>query len=107
MPRRPPRQGKSLGGIARTTEALTAQGGQVKYTVLPEAGHIQAWVHADGEAGLFAWFAQQCRRSDQRGRLAMTLLAKSAGLPACQRHTITRSWSGDTTMVLLPAPSAA
>ncbi len=44
---------------ARMVEALKAQGGNVKYTVLPEAGHIEAWVHAYGEAGLFEWFAQQ------------------------------------------------
>ncbi|MCC2970538.1 prolyl oligopeptidase family serine peptidase [Massilia sp. IC2-476] len=44
---------------ARMVEALKAQGGNVKYTVLPEAGHIDAWVHAYGEAGLFDWFAQQ------------------------------------------------
>jgi hypothetical protein len=30
--------------------------------VLPEAGHVEAWVHAYGEAGLFDWFAQQRRR---------------------------------------------
>ena len=38
---------------------------------------------------------------------AITRLANSAGLPACQRHTMSRSCSGDTTMSLLPAPSAA
>jgi dipeptidyl aminopeptidase/acylaminoacyl peptidase len=47
---------------ARMVEALKAQGGNVKYTVLPEAGHIEAWVHAYGEAGLFDWFAQQRRQ---------------------------------------------
>ena len=47
---------------ARMVDALRAQGGQVKYTVLPEAGHIEAWVHAYGEAGLFDWFAQQRRQ---------------------------------------------
>lgn len=47
---------------ARMIEALRAQGGNVKYTVLPEAGHIEAWVHAYGEAGLFDWFAQQRRQ---------------------------------------------
>jgi len=38
---------------------------------------------------------------------AITRLANSAVLPACQRHTTTRSCSGETTMSLLPAPSAA
>jgi predicted peptidase len=47
---------------ARMVEALKAEGGKVKYTVLPEAGHIEAWVHAYGEAGLFDWFAQQRRQ---------------------------------------------
>ncbi len=47
---------------ARMVEALKAQGGNVKYTVLPEAGHIEAWVHAYGEAGLFEWFQQQRRQ---------------------------------------------
>lgn len=44
---------------ARMVEALKAQGGNVKYTVLPEAGHVEAWVHAYGQAGLFEWFQQQ------------------------------------------------
>jgi predicted peptidase len=47
---------------ARMVEALKARGGNVKYTVLPEAGHIEAWVHAYGEAGLFDWLAQQRRQ---------------------------------------------
>ena len=37
---------------------------------------------------------------------ATTRLANSPALPWCQRHTMTRSWSGDTVMVLLPAPFA-
>lgn len=44
---------------ARMVEALKAAGGNVKYTMLPEAGHIDAWVHAYGEAGLFEWFLEQ------------------------------------------------
>lgn len=44
---------------ARMVDALKAAGGNVKYTMLPEAGHIEAWVHAYGEAGLFEWFMQQ------------------------------------------------
>lgn len=55
---------------ARMVDALKAAGGNVKYTMLPEAGHIDAWVHAYGEAGLFDWFLQQRRRAmpaSQRG----------------------------------------
>lgn len=44
---------------ARMVAALQAAGGNVKYTVLPEGGHVDAWVHAYGEAGLFEWFMQQ------------------------------------------------
>jgi predicted peptidase len=44
---------------ARMVGALKTAGGNVKYTVLPEAGHVDAWVHAYGEAGLFEWFMQQ------------------------------------------------
>lgn len=43
----------------RMVEALKAAGGNVKYTVLPEGGHVDAWVHAYGEAGLFDWFMEQ------------------------------------------------
>ena len=46
---------------ARMVEALKAYGGNVEYTVLPETGHIEAWVHAYGEAGLFDWFLHQRR----------------------------------------------
>ncbi len=42
---------------ARMVAALKAAGGDVKYTVLPEGGHVDAWVYAYGpEAGLFDWF---------------------------------------------------
>jgi dipeptidyl aminopeptidase/acylaminoacyl peptidase len=37
-------------------EALKAAGGDVKYTVLPEGGHVDAWIHAYEKAGLFDWF---------------------------------------------------
>lgn len=46
---------------ARMVDALKAAGGNVRYTVLPEGGHVDAWVHAYGEAGLFDWFLQQRR----------------------------------------------
>ena len=41
---------------ARMVAALKAAGGDVRYTVLPDAGHVDAWVYAYGEAGLFDWF---------------------------------------------------
>lgn len=44
---------------ARMVEALKAAGGSVKYTVLPEGGHVDAWVHAYDQAGLFDWFLEQ------------------------------------------------
>ena len=43
---------------AAMVAALKAAGGDVKYTVLPEAGHVDAWVYAYGEAGLFDWFLE-------------------------------------------------
>jgi predicted peptidase len=43
----------------RMVAALQAAGGNVQYTVLPEGGHIDAWVHAYEKAGLFAWFLKQ------------------------------------------------
>ena len=47
---------------ARMVEALQAAGGNVKYTVLPEGGHVDAWVHAYDKAGLFAWFLEHSRK---------------------------------------------
>lgn len=45
------------GESARMVAALKAAGGNVKYTVLPDAGHVDAWVYAYGpDAGLFDWF---------------------------------------------------
>lgn len=44
---------------ARMVAALKAAGGNVQYTVLPEGGHVDAWVHAYGAAGLFDWFLRQ------------------------------------------------
>ena len=46
---------------ARMVDALKAAGGDVKYTVLPEGGHVDAWVHAYDKAGLFAWFLEHHR----------------------------------------------
>jgi predicted peptidase len=47
---------------ASMVAALRAAGGDVKYTVLPEAGHADAWVHAYGKAGLFDWFLEHRKR---------------------------------------------
>lgn len=42
---------------ASMVAALKAAGGDVKYTVLPTAGHADAWVYAyGGQARLFDWF---------------------------------------------------
>jgi predicted peptidase len=47
---------------ASMVAALKAAGGDVKYTVLPDAGHVDAWVYAYGEAGLFDWFLEHRRQ---------------------------------------------
>ncbi len=47
---------------ARMVAALQAAGGDVRYTVLPEGGHVDAWVHAYDKAGLFDWFMQHAKR---------------------------------------------
>jgi predicted peptidase len=48
---------------ASMVAALKAAGGDVKYTVLPDAGHVEAWVYAYGEAGLFDWFLEHRKLS--------------------------------------------
>ncbi|MBV8635321.1 MAG: prolyl oligopeptidase family serine peptidase [Burkholderiaceae bacterium] len=46
---------QSAGMVA----ALKAAGGDVKYTVLPDGGHVDAWVYAYGpDSGLFDWLLQ-------------------------------------------------
>lgn len=47
---------------AQMVEALKKAGGNVVYTVLPEGGHVDAWVYAYGDAGLFDWFLQQVKK---------------------------------------------
>lgn len=47
---------------ARMVAALQAAGGDVRYTVLPEGGHVDAWVHAYDKAGLFEWFLQNAKK---------------------------------------------
>jgi predicted peptidase len=46
---------------AAMVAALKTAGGDVKYTVLPNGGHVDAWVYAYGEAGLFDWFLEHRR----------------------------------------------
>jgi len=43
---------------AKMVDAVKAAGGDVKYTMLPEGGHVDAWVYAYDKAGLFDWFLQ-------------------------------------------------
>lgn len=43
---------------AAMVEALKAVGGDVKYTVLPEGSHQDAWVYAYDKSDLFDWFLQ-------------------------------------------------
>lgn len=44
---------------ANMVAALKETGGEVKYTMLPDAGHIDAWVYAYGpDSGLFDWLLQ-------------------------------------------------
>jgi predicted peptidase len=45
-------------GSAAMVDALKAIGSDVKYTVLPEGGHVDSWVYAYEKAGLFDWFLQ-------------------------------------------------
>jgi len=41
-------------------DALKAVGGKVKYTLLPQGGHVDSWVYAyDAKNGLFDWLLQQ------------------------------------------------
>jgi predicted peptidase len=40
-------------------DALEAAGGNVRFTVYPEAGHVGAWVNAYGDPELWAWLLAQ------------------------------------------------
>lgn len=44
-------------------EALKKIGANVEYTVLPEGGHVDAWVYAYDKAGLFEWFLKHPKKS--------------------------------------------
>ena len=46
---------------AMMVEALKKVGGDVEYTVLPEGGHVDAWVYAYDKAGVFDWFLKQVK----------------------------------------------
>jgi hypothetical protein len=43
-------------------EALKKIGADVEYTVLPEGGHVDAWVYAYDKAGLFDWFLKHQKK---------------------------------------------
>ena len=47
---------------ATMVEALKKIDADVVYTVLPEGGHVDAWVYAYGDAGLFDWFLQHQKK---------------------------------------------
>lgn len=47
---------------AMMVEALKKVGGDVEYTVLPEGGHVDAWVYAYDKAGVFDWFLKQVKK---------------------------------------------
>jgi predicted peptidase len=47
---------------ARMVDALKMINADVKYTLLPEGGHVDAWVYAYGEAGLFDWFLKHQKK---------------------------------------------
>jgi predicted peptidase len=47
---------------AMMVEALKKAGGNVEYTVLPEGGHVDAWVYAYEKAGLFDWFLKHQKK---------------------------------------------
>jgi predicted peptidase len=47
---------------AQMVEALKKIDADVVYTVLPEGGHVDAWVYAYGDAGLFDWFLQHQKK---------------------------------------------
>ena len=40
-------------------DALEAAGGNVRFTVYPEAGHVRAWENAYGDPELWAWLSAQ------------------------------------------------
>lgn len=42
-------------------DALAEAGGNVRFTVYPEAGHVEAWVNAYGDPGLWEWLVKQRR----------------------------------------------
>ena len=40
-------------------DALEAAGGDIRFTVYPEAGHVGAWENAYGDPELWEWLAKQ------------------------------------------------
>jgi len=47
---------------AEMVEALKKIGANVEYTILPEGRHVDTWVYAYGEAGLFDWFLKHTKK---------------------------------------------
>lgn len=47
---------------AAMVDALKKIGADVEYTVLPEGGHVDAWVYAYDKAGLFDWFLKHLKK---------------------------------------------
>ena len=43
-------------------DALEAAGGNVRFTVYPEAGHVEAWENAYGDPQLWEWLTKQRRK---------------------------------------------
>ena len=43
-------------------DALEAAGGNVRFTVYAEAGHVEAWEYAYGDPELWDWLAKQRRK---------------------------------------------
>ncbi|MYF91315.1 MAG: hypothetical protein F4184_04045 [Gemmatimonadetes bacterium] len=42
-------------------DALKAAGSDVRFTVYPEGGHVEAWQNAYGDPELWEWLAKQQR----------------------------------------------
>ena len=42
-------------------DALKAAGGNVRFTVYPEGGHVEAWQNAYSDPDLWEWLAKQRR----------------------------------------------
>jgi predicted peptidase len=52
-----------LAESTQMVNALYAVGSDVRFTVYPEAGHVEAWVNAYADEALWTWLARQHRAS--------------------------------------------